>query len=363
MELVEKKILNLKQNFVTENGFALQSPQVAYEEYGNPDGPVIFITHGGLQDFHAAGKYSGTDPNPGPWDHIIGEHKAIDTLTYRVISANSLGSMFGTTSPLTLNPQTKKPYGADFPKITLIDMAKFYKLFLEEMGIKKLFLIAGPSMGSLQALQMASLFPDFVGGVISVATAGRLPAGGYAIHNIIINAIVSDPEFKNGRYEKGQVKNALRIIHQFGRVYYTHSELLKKSFWDGVPESNESYQIKEANIQNYLTAGLEEQVQENDPNCYVTLLKAINTYSLARGAESYEAGIQKIKCPVLLISLKTDAEFPPEYAHEVSDILNKKRPGQAKVIELDSMWGHIGCLKESAKIALHASDFIKEKLL
>jgi homoserine O-acetyltransferase len=362
--IAQKKIFSLSKPFITESGETIKTPLMAYEEYGLPDGPVLLITHGGLSSQHAAGKYHESDPEPGFWDGIIGPGKAVDTEKFRVISVNSLGSMHGSSGPMTENPETGKPYGPGFPAITMIDQARFYKAFLDDLDISKIFMAAGPSMGSMQNLQMAALFPDLVGSVVSVATAGRMTPGGMAMHEFIISALKKDPDFEGGYYFlKGKKPVlALKIIHEIARIYYTHEKLIKTLCWDTVPENKYVQRQRSENIRNYLTAMIDEHIADKDPNCYISLLNAINSFNLGRDTESYEKGVQRIKCPVLLMNMDTDAEFPPYWAQEVADILNKKNPGQARMEVIPSIWGHIGCLRETEALGKHISKFIQELL-
>jgi homoserine O-acetyltransferase len=356
--IVKSQTLKLAESFITENGGVIQEAVVAYEAYGQEGLPTILITHGGLSSHHAAGRYAPQDPLPGFWDDIIGPGKAIDTQQYRVLSANSLGSMYGSASPLTTNPATGKPYGPEFPAITLIDMVRFQKAFLGQMGVSHLAMIAGPSMGSLQALQMAALYPDYVDSVISVATAGRMTPSGMCIHHFMINAIEMDPAFNNGWYEIGTPKLALHLIQQVARIYYTHERFVKERYWDSVPEGRDSQTKRSLNARDYLLNGVEEQIKGRDPNCYIRVLNAINSYDLGRDVADYNEGVQRIKCPVLLINISTDAEFPPYWAEELAEILNRKNPGQAQVKIIDSIWGHMGCVQEGPTIAKHIRDFL-----
>lgn len=348
----------LPEPFLTEKGGVLKEAVVAYEEYGKKEGPTVFITHGGLSSHHAAGRYSAQDPLPGFWDDLIGPGKAIDTERFRVLSANSLGSMYGSASPLTFNPDTGKHYGPDFPKITLIDMVRFYKAFLDQMGVSRLFMMTGPSMGSLQALQMAALYPDYVGSVAAVATAGRMPPSGMCIHHFMINALQMDPEFNKGWYQIGTPRLALHLIQQVARIYYTHERFVKERCWDSVPEGKDAQEKRSLNARNYLQTGVEEQIEGRDPNCYIRVLNAINSYDLGKDVQNYEKGVQRIKCPVLLINISTDAEFPPYWAEEVAEILNRKKPDQAQVKIIDSPWGHMGCVQEGKAIGKHITDFL-----
>ena len=357
--IVNQKQVVLDNPFVTQSGVVINSPKVCYEEYGNHDGEVVYIAHGGLSSQHAAGKYAEDEADAGWWDDIIGPGKVIDTKKYRVICANSLGSMFGTTGPNSINPDTEKKYGPDFPSLTLIDMTLFIKKFLDQLGIKKLHLMAGPSMGSLQSLQMAALFPEFIDNVIAVATAGRMPPSGMAMHHFMINAVKMDPEYNNGWYEEGEALHALRMIHQVAKIYYTHEKCIKTLCWDSVAEGGESQQKRSANVSDYLLGTLENDIAGRDPNSYITLTTAVNSYDLGIGAESYEAGVRRIKCPVLLINIDTDCEFAPEWAHELGSIINESNPGQCNVEIIASEWGHIGCLRESKKIAALMQTFLQ----
>lgn len=358
--LVQPQILTLSKDFITEGGEVLSKAKVAYEEYGNPNGEVILIAHGGLSSQHAAGVYHEKDLIAGFWDDIIGEGKAIDTKRFRVLSSNALGSMYGTCSSLSINPKTNQAYKADFPKITITDMVHFQKAFLDELGVKKLFLMAGPSMGALHSLNMAALYPDFVGAIASVATAGRMPPSGMCMHHFMMNAIKEDPEYNNGNYDSRKSLLALRIIHQASKLYYTSEKMIKELVWDTIQDDENSQNLRSQAANFYLLNGLDEQISDKDPNCYLTILSAINTHDLSKGAPNYEEGVLRIKCPTLLMNISSDLEFPPYWAQEVADILNKKRRNQAKAFTIESSWGHLGCLKEGKKIAWQLKSFIKE---
>jgi homoserine O-acetyltransferase len=345
----QKKHFKLKAPFKTESGFIFKEPVVAYEEYGNSEGEVIFVTHGGLSDMHAAGVCKQTEA-VGWWDDIIGKGKVLDTEKYRIICANALGSMFGSTGPVSINPDTNQTYGSGFPDITMIDMANFFKSFLDELGIKKVFMQAGPSMGSMINLQMAALFPDLIGGVVSFATAGRMTASGILMHNFIINCLKFDPDYNNGNYKEDDKLVMMKILHMVARIYYTSEKAIKKLCWDGVMESENAQDVRAENINSYLITGLDTQAEGRDANSYIKLVSAINTFDLRKGTPSYEEGIRRIKCPVILANMDTDIEFPFVYAKEVADILNEINPGQAEAVLIKSDWGHLGCLRETDQI-------------
>jgi homoserine O-acetyltransferase len=174
----------------------------------------------------------------------------------------------------------------------------------------------------------------------------------------MINALRMDPKFENGRYEIGVPKLALNLIQQVARIYYIHERFVKERYWDPVAEGNNSQAQRSLNVANYLRTGIEAQIADRDPNCYIRLLSAINSYDLGRDVGDYRKGVRRIKCPVLLINISTDSEFPPYWAEELAEILNERNPDQARVKILDSAWGHMACVQEGRTIAKHISEFL-----
>lgn len=358
--LVHKQILHLPEPFRTEGGVLLHRPQVVYEAYGRPDGPVILITHGGLSDQHAAGRYCDEDPAPGWWDELIGPGKPFDTERYRILCMNALGSMYGTTSPSTMNPETGCRYGPQFPEITMVDMARYQKAFLDAVGVEELWLVAGPGMGAMLGLQLAALYPESVGAVVAVAGVGRTPPGAIATHHFIINTLRMDPQFQAGWYDLGRPLLAMKTVHQFLRINSVNEDLLKTAIWDAVQDGPEAQCQRSRAIDRYLTATVDVDVRDRDPNCYIALLEAINSYDLGGQADSYEEGVLRIQCPTLLMNVDTDAEFHLQWAEEVADILNTRTPGQARVSVIDSPWGHLGSIKETDQIADSIRGFMRD---
>jgi homoserine O-acetyltransferase/O-succinyltransferase len=357
--IVEKKTIKLSQPFTTESGFILKEPVVVYEEYGMAAGPVILWAHGGLGDQHAAGKYSTADLRPGGWDDVIGAGKPLDTRKFRILSMNSLGSYNGTTGPPSINPDTGKPYGPDFPKITMTDMVRFQKAFLDELQVKKLYLMTGVSMGSLQTLNMAAMYPDFVERIAAVTSAGHFTADGMSMHHLLINVLQMDPGFNNGNYDPANPPQmGLKIVHSIGKVYFLNNRIIEKICWDPVADGPDAQTERSEMCREFVTTNLE--IPGRDPNSYITVLSAINTHDLGRGQKSYKDGLLRIKCPVLLINIKSDGEFPPHFAQEIAGILNKRTKGQATAAIIDSDWGHMGGMMEGKQIGEHIAKFIAE---
>lgn len=347
---VEKKILSLSQPFSVESGFVFTKPEVAYEEYGNPDGPAILLCHGGLSSCHAAGKYADTDPQAGWWDGLVGPERAFDTGRYRILAMNALGSSFGSTGPACVDPATGRRFGPTFPRLTLRDQVRFIKAFLDQMGIQRLHLMAGPSMGSLHTLQMAAMYPKVVGAAVAVATAGRMTASGMAMHHFIANALRDDPGFADGWYEPGKPLYGMKLVWQNIRLYYTSEKIYQQMCFDTVQHAPGAQALRSQAVRGFLTLGMETALASFDPNAMITSVDAINTHDLGEGFASYEEGVRSILCPLLLLNIDTDQEFPPRCAEEVANILNAERPGQANAATIESVWGHLGCVLETPRL-------------
>ncbi len=361
--LVEKKSIKIAHPFTTESGFVITQPQVAYEEYGNPAGPVILLCHGGLSSHHAAGKHAVNDPQPGWWDGLVGTGKIFDTDRYRILSMNALGSMFGSSGAPTIDPATGRYYGPTFPDVTVCDQVHFIKVFLDHMGIARLHLIAGPSMGSLHTLQMAAHYPDMVGAAIAVATAGRMTASGMAMHHFMINACQDDPAFADGWYEPGTQLFGVRMIGQVMRIYYTSEKIFREKCFDPIAHKPGAQRMRNDATRRFLMAGQESSMAEFDANALITLTKSVNTHDLGDQFASYEEGVQRIRCPLLVMNIDHDQEFPPECAHELATILNAVRPGQVTERVIKSAWGHLACVLETEQLSQHIGAWMKEQAL
>src|SRR5437588_1784743 len=181
--------------FKLESGQVLPELTLAYETYGRlaPDGRnAILVTHGFTSSHHAAGKYTVTDPTAGWWDGLIGPGKAIDTDRYFVVSSNMLGSSYGTTAPRSADPATGKPYGPDFPVVTLRDIVTAQKALLDSLGVRHLVAVAGPSFGGYQTFQWAVTFPEHMSGIVPVVTAPRGSGGEQAVQTLV-GQLARDP--------------------------------------------------------------------------------------------------------------------------------------------------------------------------
>ena len=206
---VEKKFFTFAEpprEMILESGEKLGPVTVAYETYGTltPEKDnVILILHALSGDSHAAGYYSKDDAKPGWWDIMVGPGKGIDTNKYFVICSNILGSCMGTTGPSSVKPETGKPYGLEFPVVTIGDMVKAQKMLMDHLGLKKILSVIGGSIGGLQVLEWCVRYPEMVVSAIPLATTTRHSALAIAFNEVARQAIMADPNWNNGAYYSG----------------------------------------------------------------------------------------------------------------------------------------------------------------
>jgi homoserine O-acetyltransferase len=326
----------VKRTF-TAYGFRLQSGRVlpetslAYETYGRlaPDGRnAILITHGFTSSGHAAGKYSPGDRAAGWWDGLIGPGKAIDTNRYFVVASNMLGSSYGSTGPSSINPATNKPYGPDFPAISVRDIIEAQHLLLSALGVNHLVAVAGPSYGGIQAFQWAVTYPDFMTGVVPVVTQPK--TRGMRSSDELTTRFAQDPNWNGGwHYERGGILPTLTELRYETLLRYGANEMLAVT----IPDQAQ----REAAIRQRAEAW----AREFDPNSMVTLRRALETFDT-------EPEFGKIRAKVLYVLSRTDKLFPPSIAPDVMDKLAKAGV-DAKYFEIDSDFGHSASGPEWAK--------------
>jgi len=318
--------------FKLESGQILPELTLAYETYGHlaPDGRnAVLITHGFTSNHHAAGKYAYTDATAGWWDGLIGRGKAIDTDRYFVVSSNMLGSSYGSTAPATKNPRTGKPYGPDFPDITLRDIVGAQKVLLEALGVQHLVAVAGPSYGGYQTFQWAVTYPTFMSGVVPVVSAPK-GSGGDASVKALQDRFATDPNWNGGwHYDRGGIFPTLLRLRIETLERYGQNEVLARTIADPQERAARLRQLAEGWARQF------------DPNSMVALRKAAVKFDAERD-------FGRIRSKVLYVLSRTDKLFPPSIAPDVMDKL--ARAGvDAKYFEIDTELGHSASGPEWAK--------------
>jgi len=347
-----------------ECGETLAPIDVAYETYGrlNEAGDnVILICHALSGNAHVAGLNSPEDNKPGWWDIMVGPGKCIDTSKYFVICSNFLGGCSGTTGPGSTNPATGKPYGLDFPIITIADMVKVQKLLLDKLGIKQLLACVGGSLGGMQVLQWAIEYPDFVKAAIPVATTTHLSAQSIAFDAVGRNAILADPNFADGRYTADKSPDeGLSIARMIGHITYLSEQGMREKFGRDLRNADSySYDFNsEFAVETYLDYQGQSFVERFDANSYLYITKAADYFDLKKGKGCLSEAFANTSCRFLVISFASDWLFTPAQSEEIINAL-AATDKDVSYCNIDSPSGHDAFLLEHEKLGLLISSFLE----
>ncbi len=338
-----------------ESGRILEPYEVVYETYGELNEEhdnVVLVCHALSGSHHAAGQYEG-DSKPGWWDGLIGDEKAIDTEKFFVISTNVIGSCFGSTGPMSENYPSEAAYRLKFPVVTIKDMIRAQMQLLSDLGIYHLRAIVGGSMGGMQALQFAVDYPNFADDIIVLAATYATQPWTIGFNKVAMEAIRRDPRFENGNYAKDAFDeeglDGLAIGRIAGHISYLSPDSMGDKFGrnyvsnDGLFELFGRYEVER--YMEYNTANFSKNF---DPLSYLYIVKAINTFNLARGYDTLHDAILRIKAKMHLISFKGDyLFFPKEMAHICK--MMQRNEQECHYTEINSNYGHDAFLVELDK--------------
>jgi homoserine O-acetyltransferase len=344
-------------------GKTLAPVDVAYETYGelNETGDnAILICHALSGNAHVAGLNSPDDKKPGWWDVMVGPGKGIDTNKYFVICSNFLGGCTGTTGPSSINPETGRRYGLDFPIITIADMVKVQKLLLDKLGIREVLAVIGGSLGGMQVLQWAIEYPDFIKSAIPIATTSHLGAQSIAFDAVGRNAILADPNFAGGQYsDENGPHRGLAIARMIGHITYLSEQGMREKFGRQLRNSDRySYDINsEFAVETYLDYQGQSFVERFDSNSYLYITKAADYFDLAKEYGSLRKAFANTKCRFLIISFASDWLFPPVQSRTIVNALvaNDK---DVSYCDITSPYGHDAFLLEPEALGAFISSFL-----
>ncbi len=385
--VVETQYLDLPRPVLLDCGRELQPVRVAYETYGTLNerrDNVILVCHALSGDAHAAG-VSKTPPEEGTrdgfaaeardgraakslgwWDGMIGPGKAFDTDRFFVISTNLLGGCRGTTGPSSLDPVTGKPYGTGFPVITVADMVRTERALINELGVSRLAAVAGGSLGGMQALEWAILFPDQVDAVVAIASTHALHPQGLAWNAIARDAIMRDPAWQGGHYYgTGRTPDAgMGVARMVGHITYLSAEALGDKFGRRLQFADDvHYTITEPEfeIESYLHHQADSFVRRFDANTYLYTSRALTYFDLARqhGGGSLTLALEPVMARTLLIAFSSDWLYPPVASREIERaLLALDKPVTCHVIE--APYGHDCFLLEEAQQTPYIRHFLDD---
>jgi homoserine O-acetyltransferase len=350
-----------------ECGAVLSPVTLAYETYGElspAKDNAVLVFHALSGDAHVAGYHSPEDTKPGWWDLMIGPGKPLDTTRYHVICANVIGGCKGSTGPSSLDPATGKPYGASFPIVTVGDMVRAQKRLIEHLGITRLLAVVGGSMGGFLALDWAVRYPDSVAAVLAVATSARLGAQGIAFNEVGRQAIMADPNWRQGNYYDGEAPEAgLAIARMVGHITYLSDEQMHCKFGRRLQDREAlGYDFgTEFQVESYLRYQGHSFVRRFDANTYLYITKAIDYFDLAAGHHSLVEAVQCATAQFLVISFTSDWLFPTYQSKELVRALHANGL-QATFLEIPSTYGHDAFLLPNERLEGAMGGFVAHVL-
>jgi len=326
--LVTPVTLHIDSPLKLDCGRSLNSYDLIYETYGelNSDASnAVLICHALSGDHHAAGYHSIDDKKPGWWDSAIGPGKAIDTNHLFVVSLNNLGGCKGSTGPTSINPETGKTYGPDFPIVTVSDWVNSQAVLADTLNIKQWAAVVGGSLGAMQAMQWAISLPDRLKHVLIIASAPKLSAQNIAFNEVARTAIKSDPNFHDGHYADHDTlpRQGLGLARMLGHITYLSDEAMGVKFGRELRNETLSYDYSvEFQIESYLRYQSASFVERFDANTYLLMTKALDYFDPAKDYDDDLAKtVAAIKAKSLVISFTSDWRFSPERSQEIVDAL------------------------------------------
>lgn len=346
------------------SGASLGDYTLAYETYGtlNADrSNAVLVCHALNASHHVAGTYEGQPKSEGWWDNMVGPGKPVDTDRFFVIGVNNLGSCFGSTGPMHVNPAAGRVYGADFPVVTVEDWVDAQAALLDALGIRTLAAVMGGSLGGMQALSWTLQYPDRVRHAVVVASAPNLTAENIAFNEVARRAIVTDPDFHGGHfYDHGVIpKRGLRIARMIGHITYLSDDVMNEKFGRILRSAVEgeaagldyrySTQEIEFQIESYLRYQGDKFSEYFDANTYLLITRALDYFDPARAhGGNLSTALAQATAKFLLVSFKTDWRFSPARSRElVKALLDNRR--NVSYAEIDAPHGHDAFLLDDVR--------------
>ena len=350
-----------------ENGSTLGPVTLAYETYGelNPEkSNAVLITHALSGDSHAAGYYhNDDDAKPGWWEIMVGPGKGIDTRKYFVVCSNILGSCMGSTGPGAINPKTGKPFGLDFPVVTIGDMVTAQKALIDHLGIEKILAVVGGSIGGLQVLEWCLRFPDMVISAIPLATTPKHSALTIAFNEVARQAIMADPNWNNGHYYGGAKPDlGLAVARMIGHITYLSDESMRQKFGRRLQDRSDfSFNFDaDFQVESYLRYQGAKFVERFDANSFLYVTKAADYFDITRqyGSGSLVRAFSRARSKFLVVSFTSDWLYPTYQSRAMVKAM-KKNGLDISFCEINADWGHDAFLLPSERLTVLIKGFLE----
>jgi homoserine O-acetyltransferase len=337
------------------SGAVMDRYELAYETYGQLNAAsdnAVLVCHALNASHHVAGIDANDPKNVGWWDNLVGPGKPVDTNRFFVVGVNNLGGCHGSTGPASINPGTGKPWGADFPLVTVEDWVEVQARLADHLGIERFAVVMGGSLGAMQALQWALSYPDRIRHALVIAAAPKLSAQNIAFNEVARQAIMTDPDFHGGNfYEHGVVpRRGLRLARMIGHITYLSDDAMAEKFGrilrNGALKFNFDVEFE---IESYLRYQGDKFSDYFDANTYLRITKALDYFDPAAdyGGDLTKA-LARAKAGFLVVSFTSDWRFSPARSREIVKALVDNRLN-VSYAEIDAPHGHDAFLMEDPR--------------
>ncbi len=344
--LVQPQHLYFDQALKLDCGQTLNKYELVYETYGQLNANksnAILICHALSGDHHAAGYHSMEDRKPGWWESAIGSGKPFDTDKFFIVSSNNIGGCKGSTGPNTLNPDTNKPFGADFPIVTVNDWVHSQAQLADKLGIEQWAAVVGGSMGGMQVIQWSINYPERLRNAVVIAAAPRLSAQNIAFNEVARQAIITDPDFHDGHFYAHNVvpERGLKLARMLGHITYLSDESMGKKFGRELREGKIKFGYDiEFQVESYLRYQGQAFVHRFDANTYLLMTKALDYFDpAAEHGDSLSAAFEKAQARFFVASFTTDWRFSPKRSQEIVRALLEANKS-VSYVEIEAPQGH-----------------------
>jgi len=353
--IVTPELIHFAEPLSLASGRVLPEYDLMVETYGqlNADcSNAVLICHALSGHHHAAGYHSESDKYPGWWDSAIGPGKPIDTNRFFVVSLNNLGGCHGSTGPTSIDPNTGKPYGPDFPFVTVRDWVNSQVRLADHFGIQRWAAIVGGSLGGMQAMQWSIDYPERLGHALIIASSPKLTAQNIAFNEVARQAISKDPQFHEGRYYDHETlpKTGLSLARMIGHITYLSDDGMAEKFGREMRTGELSFDLNtQFQVESYLQYQGEKFSTAFDANTYLLMTKALDYFDPASEyGDDLSKALSQASCKFLVVSFTTDWRFSPERSREITDAL-VAADKDVSYAEIDSDHGHDAFLIDSPR--------------
>jgi homoserine O-acetyltransferase len=357
--IVAPQAMRFTEPLQLASGAQIGDYTLVVETYGelNADrSNAVLVCHALNASHHVAGVYADQPANLGWWDNMIGPGRPVDTTRFFVVGVNNLGSCFGSTGPMSINPATGRPYGASFPVVTVEDWVNAQARLADALGIERWAAVIGGSLGGMQALSWTIQYPERVRHCAAIAMTPKLSAQNIAFNEVARTAIRSDPDFHGGDYYAHGVvpKRGLRVARMIGHITYLSGEDMAEKFGRalrdrGIEEDYRFHYDVEFEVESYLRYQGDKFSEYFDANTYLLITRALDYFDPAKlTGGDLEQALAPARAKFFLASFTTDWRFPPARSREVVEAL-VANDRDVVYAEIDAPHGHDAFLLEDSR--------------